>query len=220
MAPLAAAEVGGDSVRRFSGQVDDSRYRPSCSARAADGFIRGGLVGLAWGAAFHPLDELAVTGWTTPSAAYKAAQTAEEAAANVAEAGVSPNKPRVLKDVSAKPTPQQGAQATSTASKLRGAAAQGPLAPAFEFWQTKAFPRLRSMGQASLMFGCFLGTFGGMTCVAESFTEVRHHYLNVFVGGATAGGLLAVRQGTPRVVMLTALGTGTLTAALHSFVRL
>ena len=82
------------------------------------------------------------------------------------------------------------------------------------FLRHSARPRLRSMGQASLMFGCFLGTFSGVSCASESLTGAQH-WGNVFVGGAAAGALLAARNGSRHAVLATAFGTGFLTAALH-----
>mmetsp|Transcript_8292 Transcript_8292/g.16514 ORF Transcript_8292/g.16514 Transcript_8292/m.16514 type:complete len:251 (+) Transcript_8292:158-910(+) len=248
------ADVG--DVRRFSGVVDDSRYKPSCSARAADGFIRGGLVGLAWGAAFHPLDELAVTGWTS-AASKSTAETASQSATEAEVAAAQASKPSgstssassasSTSASSAKPpnpstssVPNSASSASTSAAKPQQVFSTRPKNASMStrdlrksqsvahdlgsrktlasFWREKAFPRLRSMGQASLMFGCFLGTFGGMTCVSEDLTHSKHSF-NVFVGGASAGGLLAIRQGSPRTVLLTALGTGSLTAALHTLVK-
>ena len=70
------------------------------------------------------------------------------------------------------------------------------------------------MGQASLMFGAFLGVFGGATCVAEEVSGSKGA-VNVFAGGTAAGAVLAARTGSPRAMLLTAVATGSLTALLH-----
>jgi len=81
----------------------------------------------------------------------------------------------------------------------------------------EALPRARSMGQAALMFGCFLGTFGGVTCASENIFGQRS-IMSVFIGGSAAGTVLAARRGSPRTVIITGFGTGLLTSMLHWFV--
>jgi hypothetical protein len=191
------------------------KYRPSCSSRAADGVIRGGLVGLAWGLYFHPLYELVATGWIKEV-------PPEPAELPARKSGAAPQQ-RVSRPVAQSLRPAAAAAAPAPATAL-GAGATARAAPAAglgivlgearAFLQHSARPRLRSMGQASLMFGCFLGTFSGVSCASETLTGAQH-WGNVFVGGAAAGALLAARNGSRQAVLATAVGTGLLTAALH-----
>mmetsp|Transcript_17256 Transcript_17256/g.30409 ORF Transcript_17256/g.30409 Transcript_17256/m.30409 type:complete len:196 (-) Transcript_17256:304-891(-) len=179
------------------------QYRPSCSARGADGFIRGGLVGMAWGAYFHPLDELASTGWVRPSVG----QEKEVSSTPKLKPGAQQIKPQTafLK------------KKVNTAPKRPGPT--GVVGAAFPLGYLRAtVPRLRSMGQASLMFGCFLGTFSGVTCAAEEVTK-SNHWATVFTGGFAAGSLLAARSGSCSAMIVTATGTAVLTSLLHVFSR-
>jgi hypothetical protein len=212
LAPPAAAS-GGD------------KYRPSCSSRAADGVIRGGLVGLAWGLYFHPLHELVATGWIKEVPAEPAEPPARESGAASQPrasrpAAMSLRPAAAAAVVGAAPGAGAGAGAAASAAAAATARAApagglgGVLDEARAFLRHSARPRLRSMGQASLMFGCFLGTFSGVSCASESLTGAQH-WGNVFVGGTAAGALLAARNGSRHAVLATAFGTGLLTAVLH-----
>jgi len=177
------AIVGAATVKmdRYGRVVEDSKYKPSCSARTADGFIRGALVGLAWGACFHPLEELASTGWVS-----------------------SPVESELVGD-----KPKGGNAAKSTKMSM---SPQARTSQSINPGQMLA--RVKSMGQASLMFGCFLGTFSGVTCACERITNSRS-WTNVFVGGVAAGAVLASRNGSPQAIAVTGVATGLLTSFLH-----
>eukprot|EP00924_Labyrinthula_sp_SR-Ha-C_P013862 snap_masked-scaffold_5-processed-gene-15.42-mRNA-1 protein AED:1.00 eAED:1.00 QI:0/-1/0/0/-1/1/1/0/154 len=51
--------------------------------------------------------------------------------------------------------------------------------------------RVSNVGKSSLCFAAFIGTFSGLTCLAEKFTNLEpFHPINVFIGGSGTAALI------------------------------
>mmetsp|Transcript_1248 Transcript_1248/g.1600 ORF Transcript_1248/g.1600 Transcript_1248/m.1600 type:complete len:213 (+) Transcript_1248:63-701(+) len=208
----------------------DKRYKPSCSSRAADGVLRGALVGLAWGIylpspvtlsleSLNPNNEPGERKCnnTRHSEIKRPAkeQGAEKKMNKIVEMynPTKTNKFNIFAGWRLKPGSFLKLEPVYTS--------KGMLRNQLKEMTIASTPTLKNMGFSSVVFAGFLGTFSGVTCASGALTgSGSGHPVNVFIGGCTAGLLLTlgIRRPSVDLILTTSVGTGLLTAAIHMLV--
>jgi hypothetical protein len=101
--------------------------------------------------------------------------------------------------------PQAQLKPTSAGMPLPSAARRGAVAVA------------SSMVRSSIGFAGFLGVYNGVTCSMETLRGGRKDLVNSLVGGFAAGACAGLSSGNPRTVLVSAMGTGCITAGVTLF---
>lgn len=157
---------------------------------AVDGAARGVLLGIAWGAVF----DVAPLGFGAGAGFPLGAEPA--GARTTAAAGPRPR----LASVPDAAKPSAGGAPLPPAALRRG-----------------AFAVATSMGRSSLGFAGFLGVYNGVTCSAEALRGGQKDMFNSFAGGLAAGACAGLSSRNPRTILVSALGTGCITAGVTLF---